>query len=90
MKYEWDEDKRVANLAKHGVDFIGAQEFNWERALVIPDTRRHYGEPRFRAQGPIHGRLHELVFTPRGNVVRIISLRKANPREVHEYEKTQT
>ena len=45
---------------------------------------------RFRAQGPIRGRLHELVFTPRNDAVRIISLRKANSREVHEYEKTQT
>jgi len=90
MKYEWDEGKRVANLAKHSVDFIEAQEFDWENALVIPDTRHPYGEPRFRAQGPIRGRLHELVFTPRNDAVRIISLRKANSREVHEYEKTQT
>ncbi len=87
MKYAWDEDKRAANLAKHAW-ILSASKSSTGSALVI--ARHHYGEPRFRAQGLIHGRLHELVFTPRNNVVRIISLRKANPREVHEYEKTQT
>jgi len=89
VKYDWDEAKRAANLAKHGVDFALAEDFAWNGALIVPDTRRDYGEPRFLAIGPIGAGLHVLVFTPRGETVRIIGLRKANDREVALYE-TQT
>lgn len=89
MRYEWDEAKRAANIAKHGVDFPLAQDFAWESALIVQDTRHDYGEPRFIAIGLIGERLHVLVFTPRGDAVRIIGLRKANDREVSLYE-TQT
>lgn len=89
MRYEWDEAKCAANLAKHGVDFARAEDFAWHAALIIPDARRDYGEPRFIAIGFINDRLHVLVFTPRGEAIRIIGLRKANDREVALYE-TQT
>ena len=44
MKYEWDENKRVANLAKHGVDFIDAEHFDWSLAIEAIDDRFNYGE----------------------------------------------
>ena len=59
---------------------------NFDEAVVVPDERQDYGEPRFRAFGPIHGRLHVLAFTMRGRVLRAILLRKANPRERRRYE----
>jgi hypothetical protein len=83
--YRWNEAKRRRNLEKHGVDFTVAADFDWERAIVLEDLRRDYGERRFRAFGPIKGRLHCLVFTPRGGPVHVISLRKANPREIRRY-----
>jgi uncharacterized DUF497 family protein len=83
--YEWNEIKRKANLAKHGVDFTAIEAFAWEEALVIPDTRKDYGEPRFLAFGPIDDRLHCLAFSVRGGSIRVISLRKANRREVKRY-----
>lgn len=86
MRYEWDEGKREANIIKHGVDFTEAECFNWEDAAVEPDLRRPYNEPRFIATGFINGRLHVMVFTMRRGAVRIIGLRKANPREVKKYE----
>lgn len=89
MLYEWDETKRATNLAKHGLDFTLAEEFSWPSALVIPDARQDYGEARYFAIGELAGRLHVLIFTPRGDRVRIIGLRKANAREVKLYE-TQT
>jgi hypothetical protein len=55
-------------------------------ASIEPDERYDYGETRYRACGPIDGRLHMLVFTMRGNVMRAISLRKANAREVKEHD----
>jgi hypothetical protein len=79
--FEWDEAKRRANLARHGVDFAAMERFDWSGAVIRQDRRRDYGEVRLRAMGLIDGRLHEAVFTPRGHKVRIISLRKANARE---------
>lgn len=83
--YAWDEAKRADNLAKHGIDFALAEGFEWESALVAADARRDYGEVRYSAFGLIEDRLFNLVFTPRTGKVRIISLRRANRREVHHY-----
>jgi len=83
--FDWDEPKRAANLSKHGVDFAAVETFEWRFALIAPDLRPDCAETRFQAIGPIGERLHVLVFTPRGDVIRVISLRKANDREVESY-----
>ncbi|MBI1218835.1 MAG: BrnT family toxin [Rhodobacteraceae bacterium] len=80
--WDWDEDKRRRNAAKHGVDFAAVARFDWASAVVEPDRRRDYGEARLIATGLIGDRLHILIFTRRGGVTRVISLRKANSREV--------
>jgi uncharacterized DUF497 family protein len=80
--YEWNETKRKTNLLKHGVDFAAVESFAWEEARVIQDKRNNYGEDRFLAFGPIGDRLHCVTFSVRGENIRIISLRKANSREV--------
>ena len=81
MRVEFDSDKDWANRRKHGISLEAAAEMNFLTAQIIPDDRRDYGEARFRATGWISGRLHMLVFTMRGDVLRAISLRKANDRE---------
>jgi uncharacterized DUF497 family protein len=86
MRFEWDEGKRAANLAKHGVDFASVEEFDFESATILLDNRKDYGENRQNALGFIGIRLHVLTFTRRGETLRIISLRKANAREVKSYE----
>jgi uncharacterized protein len=86
MIFEWDEAKRAANLAKHGVDFEEVRRFDWETAARRPDSRRDYGEVRWRSSGFIGQRLYVLIFTWRGERVRVISLRKANAMEVDEHE----
>ena len=86
-EYEWDETKAEVNTAKHGVPFTAVYEFEWDKALVIPDTRRDYGEPRWLAYAPIGKRLLALVFTIRAGRIRVISLRKANSREQTRYER---
>lgn len=87
MIFEWDEAKRQINLEKHGVDFVDASKM-WDGImLVAEDVRREYGESRHVGIGRIEGRLMVVVYTDRSiNVVRIISLRKANSREVRFYE----
>lgn len=60
----------------------------WVTALMEEDTRKAYGERRFQVLGYIGERLHAMVFTPREGKVHVISLRKANSREVKKYAKT--
>jgi len=84
--YEWDEAKRQETLMSRGINFASVADFDWDSALILHDNRARYGEQRFRAAGLIDGRLHMLVFTPRGGKIRIISLRKANRREITKWQ----
>lgn len=77
-------------MRKRGLAFsLVKDEFDWLTAAVIEDTRRDYGERRYRALGFIGARLHAVVYTPRATALQVISLRKANRREVRRYG-TQT
>lgn len=89
MRYNWNESKRVANLAKHGVDFVEAEDFDWKTALESQDNRIDYGEKRWVALGYIGHRLHILIYTRRQGTIRLVSRRRANKREREYYEKTQ-
>jgi uncharacterized protein len=82
----FDVAKSERNIAIRGISFEQAAAFEWDTALIVEDTRQDYGERRFQALGLIDVRLHMLVFTPRGTQVHVISLRKANSREVKRYE----
>ncbi|MFQ5779851.1 MAG: BrnT family toxin [Nitrospiria bacterium] len=89
MRFEWDEKKNEINIRKHGVDFADASEMFTAPMLVKPDRRKHYGETRYIGLGQIQGRIMVMVYTERkGDVCRIISLRKANRREQKTFEKT--
>ena len=81
MLFEWDPNKEEENIRKHGLDFAIASQI-WD-GLVFErvDGRRDYGEIRYLAFGEIEGRVLAVVFTRRGIARRIISARKANPRE---------
>jgi uncharacterized protein len=85
LRIEFDNAKNMANIAKHGVDMGRAADFDFETAKTSPDTRRNYGEDRVIALGFIARRLHVLVFTMRGQTLRVISLRKANSKERNAY-----
>ena len=85
MKIRYDKAKDVVNKAKHGVSLALAGELDWETLWVKSDDRRDYGEDRFIGYVLIDARLYCVVFTDRGEHRRIISLRKANPREVKAY-----
>ncbi|MDQ6978549.1 MAG: BrnT family toxin [Mariprofundaceae bacterium] len=85
MQYEWDEKKNHQNIARHSFDFADAELFEWDRAVIYEDIRRQYSETRFIAYSYIHARLVVLVYTLRADCVRVISLRKANQREVKQH-----
>ena len=82
-----DPDKEDRNLAKRGLSLDLAEYLDWATALIWEDTRKDYGERRYCVLGFIEARLHSVVFTPREGKPRVISLRKANKREIKRYEK---
>ncbi|MBS0307690.1 MAG: BrnT family toxin [Proteobacteria bacterium] len=85
MDYEFDPAKDESNLDKHGLSLADAEGFEWETAVVREDARKQYAEQRLEATGLIGDRLHVMVYCLRGDAVRVISLRKANLREVTRY-----
>ena len=86
MKLEYDEQKSRRNEQKRGLPFWIANDFEFDTAFIEQDTRFAYPEPRFKAIGFIHKRLFVIIFCLRNENYRIISLRKANLREVKKYE----
>ncbi len=88
MEIKYDINKSKKNIKERGLSFDLAKDFNLDTAFTWQDLRYDYdGEIRFISIGYIGTRLYNLVFTPRGKVLRVISLRKANPREVKKYDK---
>lgn len=85
MQIEFDPDKRAKTLLERGLDFARAGEVFAGPLLNIPDSRVDYGEQRFATFGLLDGRWIVLIWTPRGEVRRIISMRKANEREITKY-----
>ena len=73
------------NIDKHGVSLGLATHLEWDSALTWPDTRQAYGEPRESALALFEARVYFVAFVDRADSRRIISLRKANPREVNRY-----
>ena len=85
MRIEFDPAKDAANLAKHGVSLALARELDWEAALVWVDDRFDYAELRMIALAPKTKILYCVAYVNRGAAQRIISLRRANRREVRRY-----
>ncbi len=69
MKFEWDEEKRLANIAKHGIDFIDVCRLFDAPFLIAPDIRHNYGEDRSIAFGHVRERLMVVAFTKRQETI---------------------
>ena len=89
MNFEWDESKRKGNLRKHGLDFRDAAILFEGPMMAQLDTRADYGEPRWIGIGYLKTICVVVAFTERshGDVIRIISLRKALSHERKIFEK---
>ena len=85
MRIEFDPAKDSANLRRHGVSLALAVGLDWEAALVWFDDRFEYEELRMIALAPKTEILYYVAFVDRGEVRGIISLRRANRREVKHY-----
>lgn len=85
MELEFDEAKSARNLKTRGIGFDRFADIDIDSAVSSEDRRRDYGERRLRVLGFIDGVLHAAVITPRGERIRVISLRRANRREERIY-----
>jgi uncharacterized DUF497 family protein len=86
-EFEWDDAKAEANLKKHKISFRAASRvFDDPLVLIEQDLAEDYGEDRFVAVGRVEGLLITVVFTERGERVRIVSARKANNDERRAYD----
>jgi uncharacterized DUF497 family protein len=79
--FTWDETKRRANLAKHGIDFRDAARIFDGPLVTVEDTRERYDEPRYVALGLLEGVVVSVVYADRRDGARIISIRKALKHE---------
>jgi hypothetical protein len=87
MLYEWDEAKRLCNIQKHGIDFMGIEKVFAGTTVTILDDRFDYGESRFITLGLLRGRVLVIAHTETREVIRIISVRKATKNEEANYFK---
>ena len=85
MHFEWDENKRVVNIQKHGVDFADVPSIFEHEIVTVIDDRFEYGETRYQTLGLLKSRVIMIVHTESETVIRIISARKANKREEKSY-----
>ena len=83
--FEFDREKSESNLAKHGIDFVDAQDL-WQDPDFIEVQARSEDEPRALVVGMIGGKHWSAIITYRGEKVRIISVRRSRDSEVALYE----
>ena len=86
MKITFDPNKDIINQQKHGLSLALANSCEWDWLHSSVDDRFDYGEKRIIGYVPIADRVYCVVYVERDNERRIISLRKANQREVKRYE----
>jgi uncharacterized DUF497 family protein len=86
VSFEWDDNKRRLNLRKHRVEFADAvSAFDDPAAITIPDDESEEEERLATLATDLFGRILVVVYTWRGDNIRLISARKANARERKEY-----
>lgn len=83
--FEFDDAKSLANKAKHGIDFLEAQDL-WLDVDLLRIPARSDAEERFLFIGMIDGRHYSAIVTYRGETIRLISVRRSRPLEVQAYE----
>lgn len=85
-RFQWDDVKAAANLAAHGVTFEAARDvFSDPFALDWLDDSEDYDEDRYATSGMAEGRILFVAYTMRGDAIRIISARGAEPYERKQY-----
>ena len=85
--FEWDKGKNESNFSKHGIRFEDSLMVFKSPMVIVEDTRYDYGEARYIGIGKNDkGTFYTVVYTLRGDKIRIISARKAHRKERLMYE----
>jgi len=88
MIFDFDPAKDEANRRKHGVSLLfGVRVFEEEEHVVLASLRPVDGEDRYKALGPVDGRLWTVIYVWRGRTVRLISVRRSNAGEQRDYDR---
>ena len=85
LRFEYDENKSAANLAKHGIDFADARRL-WDDPDAMVAPTKHLGEPRYLVIGRIGAKHWTAVVTYRQGATRVISVRRSRKQEIKQYE----
>jgi uncharacterized protein len=87
MQFEWDQAKNLENIRKHKIDFADVSEMFDSPMLIEPDVRFDYGEDRWFGIGFLGNGIAVIVWVERqGDVIRVISARRANRHEQQKFE----
>ena len=88
MEFEFDPAKDQANRFKHGLRLpFGKRVFDDPYHRILPSFRECDGEDRYKAVGLADGKLHTAVYVVRGEVIRLISVRRSNAGEQRDYDR---
>lgn len=91
MRFIWDENKRKANILKHGLDFTDAETVFAGLTYTFDDDRAHYEEDqfieedRFITVGMVKGKIVVIAHTEQDGKIRVISMRKATKYEQKKF-----
>lgn len=85
ITFEFDETKSQANLLKHGINFVDAQDL-WNDPRLLEISAKTEDEPRYLMIGLINTKHWSAVITYRGDNIRLISVRRSRTEEVALYE----
>ncbi len=85
MEFEYNSEKSVSNLLKHGIDFEMAQSL-WRDPDLLQIPAKDTDEPRFLMIGRIGDKHWSAIVTYRDNFIRLISVRRSREKEIELYE----
>ena len=85
MEFEWDDTKRVKNIDRHGLDFLDS-DILFGGPLMVSEAKTVAGERRVMATGLLDDVYVTAIYTMRGNIIRMISLRRARDGERKHYQ----
>ena len=86
MEFEWDPSKHAKNLRSRGIGFDEAAQVFEGEVIEWPDTRAEYGEVRMNAIGEANGKILRVTYTMRSDVMRIITVWKANRKDRQRWQ----
>jgi len=87
MEFEWDERKRAQIINERALDFVSAHRF-FDRRPAIHQPSLRNNEERWKTTAQLEGTFFTVVWTWRGEAIRVISIRRAHAQEIRKFRET--